>query len=357
MARNEVVPIGEIRRRAPEAGRIRLGIKTKTKDGKHDRPTSIKTFRFTSVHRDLIELLAEQHGGRVEPWNEPTARAANQWQVTSEVNQIRVYLPQDGLSQSYELWKAGGCERRCDGETVELIRMENDSAVPYSVACICSARGERECKPKTRIQVFIPNIPFMGSWRLETGSWAALHELPGMFEITAALQKATLVDAILGVEARTDKVGGKTRHYVVPTLGVAMSPLEIQAGMANVTAIESGTHPSNPDRTLSERPTLELVERNGHGPDHTEPEPEPNDDVIEGEVVEDAELRWTQHLRVVLAKFVEVDNDRVIDAIFKMTRGDEAKISKIHADLRDGRVEPVGFTARGTIQWKENLDG
>ena len=48
MAGRQIVPLMEMGSRAPEAGRIRLGVQTKTKSGKM-RPTSIDTFRFESL--------------------------------------------------------------------------------------------------------------------------------------------------------------------------------------------------------------------------------------------------------------------------------------------------------------------
>lgn len=360
MARNEIVPIGEIRRRAPEAGRIRLGMQvpnTAPNARSKTMPTAIKTFRFTSIHQDLIEQIAGQYGGTAEPWDEPSAKYRNQWQLISPVNQIRVYVPQDGLSQSYELWNKGGCERRCDGVTVETVDMHGNSAVPKASPCICDRKGIRECNPKTRIQVILPNIDFLGVWRLESGSWAALHELPGMFEMTAALQQSKLVDALLGIEARTDRVGGKTRHYVVPTLGIAATPLEIQAGMAAVAAIETGGHPSAGQRELGvERQTLQLVERNGtHHTEQATPDDD-EDEVVEAELVSPVEIEWTPKLRELAAAFPDIDPVDFSDAVIGAAKGDAVKIAKVYDDVAEGRTEPI--MRDGKIRWnKKQSDG
>ena len=234
MARNTVIPLTDIDRRAPEAGRIRIGIKT----GRAMK--SIDTFRFTSPYRDIIAQLAQRYGGVARPWTDDRARIKDQWEVITEANEIAVYLPANGLSVYYEKWTGGGCERRCDGVSCEIVQMQGDNAVPVSSPCICVAKGARECQPYTRLNVVLPEIPFRGTWRLETKGWNALHELPGMWEMIRSLDESgQMVQAYLGVEKRSDKAGGKTRHYVVPKLTVGQSPQELQAGNGSVTAIDS----------------------------------------------------------------------------------------------------------------------
>jgi hypothetical protein len=75
MARTPV-PLTQLDRRPPEAGRIRMGEKT-------DRAMrSLDTFRFTSPDQSLIAAVAQLYGGTVRPWNEPRAKVKQQWQVT-----------------------------------------------------------------------------------------------------------------------------------------------------------------------------------------------------------------------------------------------------------------------------------
>lgn len=232
MARNEVVPLHNLDRRAPEAGRIRLGIKT----GRAMK--SIDTFRFTSPYQDLIEALASKYGGNVSPWSDERARIKDQWEVVTTATEIPVYLPANGLSTWYEKWSGGGCERRCDGVACEIVQMQGDNASLVKTSCICVSKGVRECQPYTRLNVVLPELAFRGTWRLETKGWNALHELPGMFDMIRSLDESgRMVQAYLGVEKRSDKQGGRTRHYVVPKLTVGQSPQELQSGEASVAAI------------------------------------------------------------------------------------------------------------------------
>lgn len=235
MARNTVVPLSAIDHRAPEAGRIRIGVKT----GRAMK--SIDTFRFTSPYKDIVEQLAARYGGVAQPWSDERARIRDQYEVVTQANEIPVYLPANGLSVWYEKWSGGGCERRCDGVSCEIVQMHGDNAVPVQSPCICVAKGARECQPYTRLNVVLPELPFRGTWRLETKGWNALHELPGMFEMIRSLDESgRMVQAYLGVEKRSDKAGGKTRHYVVPKLTVGQSPQELQSGQASVAAISTG---------------------------------------------------------------------------------------------------------------------
>lgn len=232
MARKGIVPIANLDRRAPEAGRIRLGVKT----GRAMK--SIDTFRFTSPYEDVIHDLAHIFGGEAKPWSDERARIREQWEVITPVSDIPVYLPQDGLSIKYEKWSGGGCERRCDGEVCEIVQMQGDNAVPVDSPCICLAKGARECEPYTRLNVVLPMLRFAGTWRLETKGWNAAHELPGMVELIHSLHASgKMVQARLSLQKRSDKAGGRTRHYVVPVLSVDKSPQELQSGDADVQAL------------------------------------------------------------------------------------------------------------------------
>lgn len=259
MARKGIVPIANLDRRAPEAGRIRLGVKT----GRAMK--SIDTFRFTSPYQDVIEDLAHIFGGEAKPWSDERARIRDQWEVITPVNDIPVYLPQDGLSVKYEKWSGGGCERRCDGETCEIVQMQGDNAVPVDSPCICLAKGARECEPYTRLNVVLPMLRFAGTWRLETKGWNAAHELPGMVELIQSLHASgRMVQARLSLQKRSDKSGGRTRHYVVPVLSVDKSPQELQSGEADVQALPLAPPELSRDSTAllsaEEDERLDLIE-------------------------------------------------------------------------------------------------
>ena len=195
------MPIISLQRQLRELGRIRIGIQVETRGGKM-APSKLETFRLTSASRELIDAAAAEYGGTVEAWGD-------QWEVVTESAVLDIIIPPGGsFSQWFELWKAGGCERRCDGVTEQL------SDVP----CLCSPEpDERECKPTTRLNVILPKLPDVGVWRLETGGYYAAVELAGMADLLAASRG--MIRARLRLDQRSVKRQGQTvRRFAVPVI-------------------------------------------------------------------------------------------------------------------------------------------
>lgn len=341
------VPLIDMGVRAPEAGRIRLGIQAPTKGGKM-RPTSIDTFRFTSPDRASIEQLAALYGGKVEAWNEPKASPKSQWQVISTSNEIPVYLVPDGLSVHYELWSGGGCQRRCDGVTVQL--PEKVSEYDYELVdhnCLCVANGVRECDAHTRLQLLLPGIRFRGVWRLDTKGWNAQVELPGMYDLILQLgAQGQMVQALLGVERREKATVVGKRSFVVPRLSIAQSILELQAGHAAVGAIAA---PSQPVATPALGPAASfdvLAKQDAWG----DLVPSNADDPVDAEVIDDELLELEQRLRDDARQF-GLSEDRYVSAIKLACANDRERMAAASAKLRAGAIEPLGFDALNKIQW------
>lgn len=202
-----------------EVGRIRLGVKVATSTG-GSRPAKIDTLRFTSPRRELIEKVAELYGGNVEPWQPLKGNA--QWQVITTSTEVPVMVPpQDPAeSQWLEMWSKGGCLRRCDGKT------ERISGNP----CMCDPDPqERDCKMHTRIRVLLEEVPGIGVWRVDTGSFYAAVELPSVARILA--EAKGLIPGKLILDQRTVTRGGKTFNFAVPVLDIAeFTPAELLSG-------------------------------------------------------------------------------------------------------------------------------
>jgi hypothetical protein len=187
-----------------EVGRIRLGMKVKTRSGK-EAPAKLDRLRFTSPRKTLIDQIASLYGGAVEPWTPP--RGSAQWQVITNATEVPVLIPpQDPAeSQWYELWSAGGCQRRCDGQTEKISNQ----------ACLCDPAA-RLCKMHTRLRVMLEDVPGLGAWRVDTGSYYAAVELPGVAALLAMAQGAIPGRLVLG--QRTVTRDGKTMNFVVPEI-------------------------------------------------------------------------------------------------------------------------------------------
>jgi hypothetical protein len=279
MTGRAVVPIRDMARRIPEAGRIRFGIKT----GRAMK--ALSTFRFTSHDREALEQIAGLYGGTVNPWSDPKA-AEGQFEVITEASEIRIVLPPDPLGGTpiYELWGGGGCEKRCDGLTAQIVTRGPDGAEMTDVPCVCAAQGSMSCEPRTRLSVILPEIRFGGVWRLETKSWNAAQEMPGMVGLIQSLQERGLTRGVLALKHRRSVTAGETHRFIVPVLGVDETIDALASGAAQVGALGSAaTVP--PVAALS---AGEPEEERDAAPDvETPPAPNLDDEVIDAEVIDD----------------------------------------------------------------------
>lgn len=235
------MPILVLQQRLRELGRIRIGQKVATSNGK-TRPAKLNRFRLTSPSKELLDRVAAKYGGTVTPWTPDGG--AGQYEVITEATRMPIHVPPQPVSQYFELWSGGGCQRRCDGIT-ELLKDR---------PCICGPDPEqRQCKPTTRLNVVLSEIEGVGVWRLESHGYYAALELPGVAELLA--QTGGYVEAFLGLEQRTAKRDGQTRHWMVPTIDLAVTPAALMAGAASVgTAVAAG-----PQRAAIEAPRTDYL--------------------------------------------------------------------------------------------------
>jgi hypothetical protein len=266
--------------RIPEHGRIRWS-QHKTGQGKGSRAgKAMDTFRFTSRDQAAVEQIAAWLGGEPQPWND-------QWEVFTPAHSFEVWLPPTAdacIEQAGELWEGGGCMRKCDGETMRIPTKTGWGHEP----CRCVAANARECDLVTRMRVILPGIRFGGVWRLETRSEIAWSELPGMVNMILGMQAQTGMP-VAELALRNEQSRGGQRKFVVPTLRMTASPVEIMSGGATATAISAGD-------TADDRPALgrahDLVTHDDPPPkagyqEATVLEPEPEDDIADAEIIEE----------------------------------------------------------------------
>ena len=212
-----------MKRQAAELGRIRTGYSRPHRDpGKRPVPVKSTTFVFSSHSRDYVAAAAELWGGEVETWTPQNQKIA-QYRVISKASEIRAILPAgDPLSQSYEMWSGGGCARRCDGEFEQKSRQ----------SCQCLAqfgpdwhlRSPREvCRPSSRINVMLPELPDLGVWRLESKSYYAADAMAGGVDtVLQATEGKSMMPVRMWIEQRSRVADGETKNFpvvmVVPSL-------------------------------------------------------------------------------------------------------------------------------------------
>lgn len=273
-----IVPFAERRRRLPQAGRIRAGT---TKPGKsRPQPVALDRFRFTAQRPDDLEIIAQRYGGQVRPWSDP--KSEDRFEVMSEASEIAVVLPPDPLGDSprYERWGGRGLERSCDGVTCEVPVQDRDGWATAERPCLCRQANRRECKPKIRLAVLLPEVTMRGTWRFDSGSDLAADELPGMVEFILHQQQQGLATAALRLEREQSR--GGSHQFVVPRLGLRTSLEGLMAGAARLGAGDVPRAALGAPSPASGAEIGPVVGEQGPPP----PAP-PDDDVVDAVIVEE----------------------------------------------------------------------
>ena len=215
-----------IQQRWREAGRIRLG----DRGGKNNAPRRLDNFRLTSTDMNLITQVARTYGGKVSQWDMG-------YQVTISADKLDIMIPPSSVakySQYWEMWTAGECLRRCNGETDQISGGTCPCYMEAQQDAMQDAYDEtpsytpddfdRKCKPTTRVGFILQKLGTLGIWRMDTGSFYAASELPQTIELLtkAADSFGRPVPAILRIDPRTSKsrVNGKvqTRRFAIPVI-------------------------------------------------------------------------------------------------------------------------------------------
>jgi len=238
----------DIQRRGQQIGRIRIGEQVAViKDGKDTgktRPSRLETFRLTTASRTAADAIAALYGGQVREWR-------GEYEVITGKSEIGVTVPprDDIVSQWYEMWNKGGAIRRCTSQREQISGGEclcPHAADPSDADEVARAALERSelaklnppqaCKLVTRISVMIPDLPGLGVFRLDTGSYYAAVEIGDSAALMqVARDKGVFLPAMLRIEHRQRIAGGQTKKFPVPVLEVLATFRDLATG-----AIERG---------------------------------------------------------------------------------------------------------------------
>jgi hypothetical protein len=156
----EVVII-DLQRRIAEIGRIRIGQQVANSNGRGKRPTKLTTFRLTSAQTaPASNNAAGLYGGTTPGMGRPR-RPSNGKSITeSDVAQCDCAAVRYGVQlNTTNCGPAGGCQRRCDGQT------SNPSATAPVCATPTNGNAAFTLTPQS---VMLRDLPGLGVWRIDT---------------------------------------------------------------------------------------------------------------------------------------------------------------------------------------------
>ncbi len=238
----------DLQLRHRELGRLRLGTK-----GPKGNPMKLDTWRFTSSSVELIQAVAEMWGGKWKHWGD------HKFEVISEISAIPVRIPAQLPDPEYQLWSAGGLQRRCNG-VVAYVAGKGEGMLEQP--CICLNEDERSCKPHTRFEFILPDIPDIGIWAMTSTGFNAASELTSSVRMLAG----TPIEAQLAIEHRETKRPGQPTHkFVVAVLTTRISMRSLLESGGVLTEPISGPvtpalPPSEPEVLPSERGAVGVLE-------------------------------------------------------------------------------------------------
>jgi hypothetical protein len=277
-----MMPVLDVQRRSQQIGRIRIGQQVPARNG-GTRPARLATFRFTTASRVTAGAIAELFGGQVRPWE-------GQYEVITEKSEIPVTVPpRDAvISQWYEMWTAGGCQRRCDSQREQIsggpcrCPHAEDPSDADEVARMALERARlhkadpsKACGLVTRINVMIPDLPGLGVFRLDTGSFYAAGESGDKADLMEmARERNVFLPAILRIEQRQRVANGETRKYPVPVLEILPTFRAIASGQLEAAGITAQLPPAPGETRLaitSGTPAAVPAQRKPANPDEVKP--------------------------------------------------------------------------------------
>ncbi len=209
------MPILDLDRSIANSFRVRLG--------KRGEKGGLKGYlRATSASEKVISAIAKIYGRQVKNFGGDYE--------TAIPPELRIGLVQSSetISQWYEQWGRAGNLRRCDGYWTT-----------DGVPCVCKQEEDMVCKPTTRLNFLLLDVPMLAFGRLDTRGMIAAKSLPSIVELMGQVQGQGMIAANLRVVWRDTGA----RHYQTvqidvteerPVLSLERRPrMEIEMGDAD----------------------------------------------------------------------------------------------------------------------------
>lgn len=232
--------------RIPRIGKIHLGVKQKSQKSGNEYPTAVDYFVVKSdesTDEKSVEAFRSVYGNRPKEIT-----------VAFPSNSPEQFFPQflssyRRVGERYELYCKG------DGETANRVDGQGGRV---QMACLyrdCPVFQEGKCKELGQLQFFLPDVPGIGVWQLDTSSWHTTINLNGSIQMVMALTggRIAMVPLKLRIVPKVVNPDGRPKTVYVLTLGIddmkltdflTRTPL-LTAGMPSVEPIPEDELPDD----------------------------------------------------------------------------------------------------------------
>lgn len=217
-------------RRLPRLGKIRLGIKKKTADGK-EYPAEIKHFRLDPKTPSELE-----NKNLIDEFERLYGKEPKQIKIMFPIPDPALFFP-----QYYKRYGNGVLRCKGDGETAGCISKEFAEGLKIlgdgelggiKVKCLgqeCPYYKEKKCSESAALSVLLPELKGAGVWEIVTGSFHSIVNINSSLEyIRAVCGRVHMIPLTLERrEQETVYEGKKAKHYVLAVnMDVSLADLQ-----------------------------------------------------------------------------------------------------------------------------------
>ncbi|WP_067935720.1 recombination directionality factor [Alicyclobacillus kakegawensis] len=198
--------------RIPRVGKIHLGVR-KTNDNGKDYPTAVDYFVVkpdASTSKAAAKAFHDVYGDKPK--------------------EITIAFPSNDPEQFFPQWLSsyrggnGRYELYCQGDG-EVARRSDGEGGKVQIQCLyrdCPIYQAGKCKELGRLQFFLPDVPGIGVWQIDTTSFHTTVNLNGSIQMIRALTggRIAMIPLKLRIVPKVVNPDGKSKTVYVLTLGI-----------------------------------------------------------------------------------------------------------------------------------------
>jgi hypothetical protein len=205
-------------RRLPRLGKIRLGIKKLTKDGK-EYPAEVDYFIL-----DPETPSEEENAKLVSEFQKLYGEKPKQIDIMIPLPDATIVFPQwykryaQGVLRCKGDGDVAGCISEEFAKDLTIIRPRPEGGVEVKCAGkLCPYYTSKKCSESATLQILLPSLPGMGVWQITTGSYHSIVNVNSCLEYVGALcGRVHMIP--LTLERREQEItyeGKKSKHFIL----------------------------------------------------------------------------------------------------------------------------------------------